>query len=226
MMTYNPPYYARLLESYGLRKTQDLYAFYAHISQLPASQAKLRSLVEQIRERYEVTMRPLDTRHFLRDVRAFLDLYNRSLVNTWGFVSMSQAEVAHMAKALRFLMVPELSLMAEIKGQPVGVTFCLPDYNPRIREIDGRLFPFGFLHLLRKKQEIKKIRVISANVLPEYQRLGLGLLLMDGLVPKVQQWGIEEAEFSWVLESNGLSRGSLQKGGAKITKTYRLYDLD
>ncbi len=96
----------------------------------------------------------------------------------------------------------------------------------RIRLIDGRLFPFGFVRLLRRKDRIKRIRVISANVLPEYQRLGLGLVLLHGLVPKVVQWGIQEAEFSWVLESNSLSRRSLEKGGAQRTKTYRLYDLD
>jgi hypothetical protein len=49
---------------------------------------------------------------------------------------------------------------------------------------------------------------------------------MYGLVPKAVAWGLEEAEFSWVLESNSLSRGSLKKGGAKITKTYRLYDWE
>ncbi len=108
----------------------------------------------------------------------------------------------------------------------VGATFGLPDYNPRIREINGRLLPFGFIRLLRKKQAIKKIRIISTNVLPEYQLQGLGLVLMDGLVPKALEWGIEEAEFSWVLESNSFSRGALAKGGAKITKTYRLYDLN
>jgi GNAT superfamily N-acetyltransferase len=63
-------------------------------------------------------------------------------------------------------------------------------------------------------------------VLPEYQRLGIGVLVLHGVVPKAIDWGIEEAEFSWVLESNSLSRGSLQKGGAKLTKTFRVYDLD
>jgi GNAT superfamily N-acetyltransferase len=104
--------------------------------------------------------------------------------------------------------------------------FGLLDYNPRIKEIDGRLFPFGFIHLLRNKRGIKKIRLISTNVLPEYQMHGLGLVLMHGIVPKAMDWGMEEAEFSWVLESNKFSRGALTKGGAKITKTYRIYDID
>jgi len=131
-----------------------------------------------------------------------------------------------MANGLRHLIVPELALAAEIDGRVIGAVFALPDYNPRIKAIDGRLFPFGFIRLLRAKQEIKRLRMISTNVLPEYQLSGVGLVLHSGLVPKALEWGVEEAEFSWVLESNAFSRGSLEKGGAQRNKTYRLYDLD
>jgi len=226
MMTYNPPYYARLIETYGFRKTQDLYAFWGHVGMLPAIGAKLEPIARQIIDLYKIRLRPLNPKRFREDVAAFLSIYNRSLVNTWGFVPMSEREVEHMAGGLRHLIVPELAIGAEIDGQLVGAVFGLPDYNERIKEIDGRLFPFGFLKLLRRKREIKRIRVISTNVIPEYQRLGVGLVLMHGLVPKAMEWGIREAEFSWVLESNLLSRRSLEKGGAKRTKTYRLYDWD
>ena len=226
MMTYNPPYYERLIENYGFRKTQDLYAFWGHMDMLPAISNKLRPVAEQIVERYNVKRRSLDRSRFKEDVRMFLSLYNRSLANTWGFVPMTPGEVEHMAEGLRHLIVPEMTVAAEIDGQVVGVAFGLPDYNPRIKEIDGRLFPFGFFHLLRNRRAIKKIRLISTNVIPEYQRYGIGLVLMQGLVPKALEWGLQEAEFSWVLESNSLSYGSLKKGGAKITKTYRLYDYE
>ena len=168
----------------------------------------------------------MDTSRFLEEVRMFLSIYNRSLVNTWGFVPMSKGEVDHMAAGLRHLIVPELAMVTEVDGQVVGAMFGLPDYNPRIRQIDGRLFPTGLFRLLLRKDRIKRIRLISTNVIPEYQRLGLGLVLMSGIVPKVLASGVQEAEFSWVLESNSLSRGALQKGGAKLTKTYRIYDLD
>lgn len=226
MMAYNPPYYVRLLETYGLKKTQDLYAYWGDIDMLPGVQAKLASVAEQIIERLEIRLRPLDRSRFLEDVETFLAIYNRSLMDTWGFVPMTPGEVRHVAKGLRWLIVPELSLAAEINGEVVGAVFGLPDYNPRIRAIDGRLFPFGFLRLLRNKQQIKRLRLISTNVVPEYQRWGVGLALMHGLVPKALEWGMEEGEFSWVLESNLLSRGSLEKGGAKRVKTFRLYDMD
>jgi hypothetical protein len=70
------------------------------------------------------------------------------------------------------------------------------------------------------------MRVISINVVPEYQRWGLGIVLLGGLIRPIKDWGIKEVEFSWVLESNMLSRGSLERGGAKLVKTYRMYDLD
>jgi GNAT superfamily N-acetyltransferase len=226
MMTYNPPYYARLIENYGFRKTQDLFAFWGHIDMLPGIASKLAPIAEQIIERYNVKLRPLDRSRFQADVEMFLDLYNRSLVNTWGFVPMSAGEVKRLAGELKQIIVPEMALAAQIDDRVVGAAFGLPDYNPRIKEIKGRLFPFGFIHLLRNRRAIKRIRLISTNVLPEYQRMGVGLVLMHGLVPKAMEWGLEEAEFSWVLESNSLSFGALKKGGAKITKTYRLYDLD
>ena len=199
MMTYNPRYYERLIENYGFRKAQDLYAFWGHISMLPKVAEKLRPLAEQIIERFNVKVRPLDKSRFREEVKSFLSIYNRSLTNTWGFVPMSDGEVEHTAKGIRQLIVPELAVFVEVDGRLVGASFGLLDYNPRIKEIDGRLFPFGFIHLLRNKSEIKKIRVISTNVLPEYQMQGLGLVLMHGIVPKAIEWGIQEAEFSWVL---------------------------
>jgi GNAT superfamily N-acetyltransferase len=225
LMPYNPPYYSRLLESYGFHKAQDMYAYYGNLDMLPKSSAKLGPLSEEIVKRYDIHLRPMRTSRFLEDVRSFLDIYNRSMVDHWGFAPMSSAEVEHMAKGLRWLIVPELAMAAEIEGKPVGAVFCLPDYNPRIRQIDGRLLPFGIFRLLAGKRKIKKVRLLSANVLPEYQRIGVGLVLLRALVPKALEMGLEEVEYSWVMECNRLSRGSLEKGGAKRIKSYRLFDL-
>lgn len=225
MMTYNPPYYQGLVESFGFTKAQDLYAYMGTRDMLPEVERKLGPISKQIIEYTGITLRPLDRKRFRADVHAFLSIYNRSLANTWGFVPMSQHEVEHTAKSLQYLIVPELSIAAELNGEMIGAVFGLPDFNPRIKEIDGRLFPFGFIHLLRNKQQIPRIRLISTNVLPEYQRMGVGLALMAGLAPQAIAWGVQEAEFSWVLESNLLSRGSLEKGGTKRDKVFRVYDL-
>src|SRR5206468_5451811 len=111
------------------------------------------------------------------------------------------------------------------EGKPIGAVFGLPDYNPRIKAINGRLFPFGFIKLLSNKKDLTRVRLISTNVLPEYQKWGIGVVLLVSLIPKGLAMGMEEAEFSWVSEANTLARGSLEKGGAKLYKKYRLYDF-
>ncbi len=224
MMTYNKPYYAQLIEKYGFRKAQDLYAFWGHVDMLDDISKRLNPLSQSITDRFDLVCRPFDTKRFDEEIASFLDIYNRSLVSTWGFVPMSQAEVKKSAAGLKQMIVPELTTMAEIDGKPIGTMFGLLDYNGRIKEMNGRLFPFGFLKLLRNRKAITRMRFISANVLPEYQSWGIGLALIARLVPDILKWGIQEAEFSWVLESNDLSFKSLKKGGAKITKQYRIYD--
>jgi GNAT superfamily N-acetyltransferase len=185
---------------------------------------KLAFVVEECKRRFEIKLRRLDRRRFEQEVRMFLDIYNQSLMGTWCFTPLSEAEMVHMSAALKYLIVPEMTTVAEIDGRPVGAQFGLLDYNPRIKAAGGRLYPFGFLRLLWNRKAIKRVRLISTNVIPEYQKWGLGLVLGARLVPDVLAWGIEEAEFSWVLESNRLSYGTLKRGGAQITKTWRIYD--
>ncbi|MFO0902701.1 MAG: N-acetyltransferase [Pirellulales bacterium] len=224
MMTYNHPYYGQLIESCGFQKSQDLYAFWGEIGMLGSLDKKLEFVVEEAIKRFDVKVRRLDPRRFRDEVRTFLNLYNLSLQGTWGFTPLSEGEVDFISKEMKHLIVPEMTTIAEIDGRPVACAFGLLDYNPRIKLIDGKLFPFGFLRLLWNRRSIKRIRLISTNVMPEYQRWGLGVVVLARLVPEVLAWGVDEAEFSWVLESNYLSLKSLKRGGAKLTKTYRIYD--
>ena len=226
MMTHNRPYYGDLIEANGFNKVEDLYAFWGEMSMLEGIDSKLGVMVEGVKERFGVSVRSLDRARFTDEVRMFLDIYNTSLAGTWGFVPLSQGEVNHMAAHLKHLIVPELSLVAEVDGKPIGTVFCLLDYNPRIKAMNGRLFPFGFLKLLWKKSAIKRMRAISTNVVPEYQAWGVGLVLHAALVPRLYNWGMKEVEFSWVLESNHLSKRTLERGGALVTKKYRIYQDD
>ncbi|HYO25803.1 MAG TPA: N-acetyltransferase [Lacipirellulaceae bacterium] len=224
MMTYNKPYYARLVDDYGFRLAQNLYAFWGHLDMLEEVTRRLDSLSKSVVDRFQLHCRPMNVKRFDEEIRTFLEIYNRSLVNTWGFVPMSPGEVKKQAVGMKRMIVPELTTVAEVDGKPVGTMFGLLDFNPRIKEIDGRLFPFGFLKLLRNRKALNRVRLISTNVLPEYQNWGVGIALVARLVPDALAWGIQEAEFSWVLESNDLSFKTLKKGGAKISKRYRVYD--
>ena len=93
-----------------------------------------------------------------------------------------------------------------------------------LREDGSRMGPLGALRWWWNRRRFTKVRVFSANVLPEYQAWGLGLALFRNALREGLAMGIDSAELSWVLESNQLSRGTLERGGAVRTKTYRIYE--
>jgi GNAT superfamily N-acetyltransferase len=224
MMTYNHPYYPALFEQAGFVKAQDLFSFDGHVDMLETLDTKLDFVIREATRRFNIEMRPLSRSRFDEDVRLFLSIYNQSLGGTWGFTPLSEAEIDHVSKSLKHLIVPELTAICEVDGKPIAAVFGLLDYNPRIKLINGRLFPFGFFRLLFNRKAIKRIRLLSTNVIPEYQRWGVGLVALSRLVPDILKWGIQEAEFSWVLESNHLSYKTLKRGGAILSKSYRIYD--
>ena len=224
MIPYNHDYYESLFIESGFEQVQDLFSYDAHISILEDLDPKLAFVIKEATRRFNVKCRPIDRARFNEDVRSFLRIYNLSLQQTWGYVPMSEAEIDYQSKGLKHLIVPELTSIAEIDGQPVGAGFGLLDYNQIIKQIDGKLLPFGWLKLLTKKKSIDRLRLISTNVLPEYQKWGLGLVTLSRILPDAVSFGIQIGEFSWVLESNSLSRGTIERGGAEKTKTHRLYD--
>ena len=65
---------------------------------------------------------------------------------------------------------------------------------------------------------------MAVTMVPEYQQSGIGIVLIDRLVEAAKPWGLRGWEFSWVLESNEASRGTLRRAGTKLAKTYRIYD--
>jgi GNAT superfamily N-acetyltransferase len=225
MMTYNPKYYAELIESYGFAKAHDLYAYLGLKKDLAHQLPRVQTLMERLGEMFQLKTRGLDRSRFREDVETFLHIYNGACLHIWGFVPITEKEMSWMARDMKHLIIPELTSVAEVDGKPIGAVFGMPDYNPRIKAINGRLFPFGFLKLLSKKHDLKRVRLISTNVLPEFQRWGIGVALLVSLVPKGLALGMEEAEFSWVSEDNTLAVSSLEKGGAKLYKKYRIYDF-
>ena len=226
MMTYNPPYYQRLIENYGFRKSQDMFAFWGHVEMLPAISAKLGPIAEQIIERYDVKLRNLDRSHFQQDVEMFLDLYNRSLMNTWGFVPMTAGEVKRLAGELKQIIVPG---DGGLRGgrRPRGRGGLRPARLQPANQEDRRpALPLRLHPSVAQPPGDQAHPRHQHQRLPEYQRMGIG----TGADARTGAQGVGMGHrrggvlLGARIESPLLR--ALKKGGAKITKTYRLYDLD
>jgi GNAT superfamily N-acetyltransferase len=225
MMTYNPPYYDRLLTGWGLEKVKDLLAYRVREEEVNRARlATVERLVSRLRPR--MSARPIRMNRFAEEVGIVRDIYNAAWERNWGFVPMTDAEVEYMAKQLKPVVDPELALIGEVEGEPAAFALALPDVNQAIRRLNGRLLPFGIIKLLWHMRRINGIRVITLGLKPEYRRTGLAELLYYEIIQRGRSRGHTVAETSWILEDNLLMRAGLEKMGARVYKTYRLYERD
>lgn len=221
MMTHNPPYYARLLEAAGYAKAKDLLAYWLEGPEPPQ---RLVRGVERLQRSEEVEIRSLDKRRFRDEVGRIQQVYNSAWNRNWGFVPMTDAEFENLAAELRPVVEPTLCLIAEVRGEPVGFALALPDFNQALRHIDGRLFPFGLLKLLWYRRKIDTARIITLGLKPDYRRMGLDAALYLRLYRNGVAAGFTRAECSWILEDNWEMRRALERLGAEVHKTYRIYE--
>jgi hypothetical protein len=139
-------------------------------------------------------------------------------------VPKTEAELDRMARDLKRLIDPELALFAFVHGEPAGFSLALPDWNQAFRNLNGRLFPFGFLKLLRDRRRINLLRVYTTGVRPRFRNLGLDAIFYYETWVRGVGRGLLGGEFSWVLEDNVNMRNTLENMGARRYKTYRIYE--
>jgi GNAT superfamily N-acetyltransferase len=221
LMTYNPPYYRTLVEGYGFVKAKDLFAY--HLSQERVGQSKLARVAEVIERRASVTIRTIDFGKFDSEVAIIRELYSRGWESNWGEVPMTEEEFLYAAKDLKAIADPDLIIIAEVKGKPVGFGMTLPDLNQvLIRNRRGWLVP-ALVRILLYRKRIDTVRIIILGVLPEYANAGVGSMLFYETGRRARVKGYDYGEASWVVEDNVMMNRGAEMMNAVKTKTYRVY---
>ena len=224
MMTYNPPYYIDFIEKFGFKKAMDLYAYYIDDHNPPPE--KLVRVANIVKRKVNLTIRPLNMKDFNNEAKKVWYVYNHAWEKNWGFVPMTEEEFNHLAKNLKQVVVPELALMAEIEGQPVGFSLALPDMNQALIHLNGRLFPFGLLKLLWYSKKIDMIRIIIMGVIQQYRQRGIDSILYIDTWNNGVKKGYHRGEMSWILENNTMMNRTSKMLGGHVYKTYRMYQIE
>ena len=229
MMTYNPPYYAELLEACGMKKAMDLYAYAIAASYFNHSN-KLQRVADRLRKKDRIIVREINKKDFKNEVAIVRRIYNDAWSRNWGFVPMSEEEFDHLAKDLKQIVDQRVAMIAERETeegerQPVGFLLAVPDVNSALKKINGRLLPFGLLKLLWHSRKISSIRVITMGSTLEYQGMGMGSIFLDEIYRRGPAAGYPTGEMGWVLENNTLMNRSAELIGGRLYKTYRIYEM-
>jgi len=226
-MPYHPPYYEKLFTSYGLSKSQDLYAYLFKPEYVKAS---FREQVMATAARVEEnggSLRPVKVgKGSELDCRILQQVYEEAWEGNWGHIPMTVEDFSHFARKNQNLFDPRLCWIIEYQGEPAGMIFAFPDYGPAIKSMNGRVFPFGWLRFMLARRKIRKFRVILLGILRPYQNLGLESLVLKKMDIEYPQSGYVEGEFSWILESNRKVISIIKRIGTRQYKTYRIFDKE
>lgn len=222
MMPYNPAYYHELAKAAGLVKVKDLYAFFMDkTSDIPEKALRVAKIA---RKRTNVKIRPIDMKNIERELDFIKEVYNSAWELNWGFVPMTDEEIEHLAEDLKRIAIPDLVLMAEVDGKPAGVSIAIPNINEVLAEMNGRLFPFGWLRFLFGFRRIRRVRIIIMGVVKEYRKRGIDAVFYVDTYNAGRKLGFTEGEMSWVLEDNDITNRSIEMFGGRLYRRYRLYE--
>jgi hypothetical protein len=227
MMGHDKPYIAGRLEEYGLVKEKDVYAYLYDITvELPKS---VRRLLDRELPK-DLTVRRLDMKRLQTEIRNVTSIFNDAWSGNWGFVPWTETEADYLAKALKPLLDPRLTSLVERNGEPVGFMIGLPNLNEAIRDLKGKMLPFGWAKLLwrLKVSGVKTARVPLMGVrrAAAHDMIGslMPFLMIDMVRKEALKMGFTHIELSWILEDNLPMRRMNESLGAVAYKTYRIYE--
>lgn len=222
-MAYNPPYYAGLIEGFGLRKIQDLYAYAMFESEeLPK---RLRGIADLVLGDPKLVVRTLDVRDFKNEVERIKKIYAEAWSGNWGAVPLTDEEFDRIVGEFRMIFDRDLSFIAEYDGEPAGLSLVLPDMNQALKKAAGRLFPLGLLKILWHRRKIDAWRMPVMGVLEEHRMRGIEAVFCCRTYDAAKKKKTyQKCELSWVVESNTAANAVLKKMGARRSKTYRIYE--
>lgn len=157
-------------------------------------------------------------------MRIFRDVYNSAWAKNWGFIPLTDEELVYLGTNLKPVIVPDLTLIAEKNGEPVGFMGMLPDFNLVLKQMKGSLNPISIIKSFLYSKKIKDLRMLLLGIKYEYRNRGIDALLFREGFRGVKQGGYHRVEFSWILEDNIPVQRLVEMIGGKLYKKYRIYE--
>ncbi len=229
MMGYNQPDYQGWIETAGFVGVKDLLTYQVDITQ------KFPPLVDRIVQSGErnqrIVVRNVDKSRFDEEAALILGILNDAWSDNWGFVNLTPAEIAYVGKKLKPIVYEDLIKIAEVEGEAVAFMITLPDLNELTADLNGSLFPFGFIKLLwrLRNPRVTKVRVPLMGVVKRLQATRLASQLAFMMIEYVRytsfaHYKATAAEIGWILEDNQGMRSIAEMIDSQMNKVYRLYE--
>ena len=225
--THNPPYYTDLVASWGFRKAMDWVAL--KITDRNVDVPAMERRLDDILTKQKVTLAPYNPRELARRAEEVFQLFNEAWSVNWGHVPLSRQQFDHLLHEVKPLLRPELVHMLLDGDKLVGFGIVLPDLNPVVQKLNGRLGPWGKLRLLyaAKFAPIRKVRAMVIGIAQPYQlkRLNYAIFLRT-YIYLIKHTPCDFADFSLIPENLRHWIKVIQAFGGQPYKTFRVFERE
>lgn len=228
MMTYNPPYYRELVESCGFRKEKDLLSFWVDRTFKP--RPWVERLARRISTKGNIQMRSMRREEYHNELQYVKEIYHEAWFDNWGYVPMTDAEIEEMGRNLLRILDADLCFFLLDGQEPVGAGLIVPDINPLLKRLNGKVGILGWLKYLLYRREINGLRGLIFGIRKKYWQMGLPLVAFNHLLqtviknPKYRRY--QYIELGWNLEDNDLINQWYLDGGVQVNRRFRIYRKD
>ncbi len=229
MMGHHPAQYAGWIESAGYARAKTLYTYDLGVTEdFPPL---VQRIVKSGHRNERITVRQVRKKNWDEEAAIVLSILNDAWSDNWGFVPFTKEEVAYAGKKLRPIIHEPINMIAEVEGKPAAFMLSFPDVNHVLTMINGKLFPFGWFHMLRwlRKPFGPGMRVPLMGVLKEHQNSRLASQLAFMMISKIREnahgnYGTERAEIGWILEDNQGMVAIADTIQSEINREYAIYE--
>lgn len=222
-LPYNPPYYVELIEELGFKPNGECLSGYLGSNiEFPE---RIHELATRLRTRRGLTIISISNRRQLSQAVKYLeDLYNSSLEGTSGTYPLSKEEIETMTNQMLWLADPKLIKIIMKNERPVGFLLAYPDVSSGIQKVKGKLFPIGWLKILRELRTTDWININGAGLLPEFRGSGGTAILYSELFKSVRSNPrYQHAEIVQIGVENDKMLREMSNFGIEFYKTHRVY---
>jgi GNAT superfamily N-acetyltransferase len=226
LMPWQPPYYLKLLEGWGVVKAMDTQMWELNVSGRDRVHPMIWKIADGVESEHGIICRPMRKRDLEAEVGKFLEVYNSAWERNWGFVPLTESELRHYAKDLKPVLDENWAMIAERKdtGEVVGAALTLPDFNQVLAKLNGRLLPFGWITALLAKNKVNRVRVFALGVKPEYQHTGVAARFYQMHFDAAERTPQKGGEMGWILETNKAMNRAMEGMGGEVVSRYRLFE--
>lgn len=201
---YNHPYYMEHLERLGFVKDADWVEYKIQIpKEIPEKYHRLASLVAQ-KHNLRVLKYTSRRRVMAEYGVQLFELVNEAYDELYGYSPLTHKQIEHYINIyLPMLKLNNLSLIVDADDRLVAMSVAMPSIARALQKSRGRLFPFGFIHLLKAlKGENNIVELLLIAIKPEYQNKGVISLIFSDIIPVFNKNGYQYAESNPELENN------------------------